>query len=169
MRRRGYGAAVERWPEPVARVAGVLQSSGVDARVEEFPEGTPTASAAAKAVGASRAQIVKSLVFIVGGRPTLALVPGDRRADETKVAAGVGAKAARVARPEEVVAATGFEPGGVAPFPLPRVRDVLIERTLLQHDRVWIGAGTPAHMAVLAPGELQRVARARTADLVASG
>jgi prolyl-tRNA editing enzyme YbaK/EbsC (Cys-tRNA(Pro) deacylase) len=103
--RTGYGAAVERWPEPVARVAEVLKRAGVDARVEEFPEGTPTADAAAKAVGSSRAQIVKSLVFVCDGRPTLALVPGDRRADETKVAAAAGARAARVARPDEVLAA----------------------------------------------------------------
>src|SRR5262249_50831652 len=80
----GYGAPVEQWPEPVARVAEVLRQSGIDARVEEFPEGTPTAGAAAKAVGASRAQIVKSLVFVCDGRPTLVLVPGDRRADENK-------------------------------------------------------------------------------------
>jgi len=61
------------------------------------------------AVGSSRAQIVKSLVFICDGRPTLALVPGDRRADELKVAAAAGARYARVARPDEVLAATGFE------------------------------------------------------------
>lgn len=156
---------MERWPEPVARVAEVLQRGGVDARVEEFPEGTPTAGAAAKAVGASRRQIVKSLVFIVDGRPTLALVPGDRRADEMKVAAAAGARAARVARPDEVVAATGFEPGGVAPFPAPGISQVLIAEELLVHDRVWIGAGSERHMAGLAPVDLVRLTQARTADL----
>ena len=156
---------MEQWPEPVARVAEVLKRSGVDARVEEFPEGTPTAGAAAKAVGSSRAQIVKSLVFICDGRPTLALVAGDRRADETKVAAAAGARAARVARPEEVVAATGFEPGGVAPFPAPGISQVLMARELLVHDRVWIGAGSEQHMAGLAPLDLARLAQARTADL----
>ena len=156
---------MERWPEPVARVAEVLQRAGVDARVEEFPEGTPTASAAAKAVGASRAQIVKSLVFISDGRPTLALVPGDRRADETKIAVATGAKAARVAKPEEVVASTGFEPGGVAPFPTPGISQVLIAEELLAHERVWIGAGSEYHMAGLSPVDLLRLTQARTADL----
>jgi Cys-tRNA(Pro) deacylase len=156
---------VERWPEPVARVVEVLRRGGVDGRVEEFPEGTPTASDAAKAVGSSRAQIVKSLVFIADGRPVLALVPGDRRADETKVAAAVGAKAARVARPEEVVAATGFEPGGVAPFPAPGVSQVVMAEELLAHDHVWIGAGSEHHMAGLAPVDLARLTHAVTADL----
>ena len=156
---------MQRWPEPVARVAEVLQRAGIDARVEEFPEGTPTAGAAAKAVGSSRAQIVKSLVFICDGRPTLALVPGDRRADENKVAAAAGARSARVARSDEVVAATGFEPGGVAPFPAPGIAQVLMAGELLAHDRVWIGAGSERHMAGLSPVDLAQLTQARTAEL----
>jgi len=156
---------VERWPEPVARVVDVLKRSGIDARVEEFPEGTPTAGAAAKAVGASRAQIVKSLVFVCDGRPTLVLVPGDRRADETKVARAAGTRYARVARPDEVHAATGFEPGGVAPFPAPGVSLVLIAGELLAHERVWVGAGSECHMAGLSPLDLVRLTNARAVDL----
>ena len=156
---------MERWPEPVARVADVLQRAGIDARVEEFPEGTPTAGAAAKAVGSSRAQIVKSLVFICDGRPVLALVPGDCRADENKVAVSAGGRAARVARPDEVLAATGFEPGGVAPFPAPGISQVLMAGELLVHDRVWIGAGSERHMAGISPVDLARLTQARTAEL----
>ena len=152
----------------MARVADVLRREGVDARVEEFPEGTPTAGAAAKAVGSSRAQIVKSLLFVCDGRPTLALIPGDRRADESKVAAAAGARRARVARSDEVLAATGFEPGGVAPFPAAGVSQVLIAEDLLVHDRVWIGAGSERHMAGLSPLDLVRLSRARAADLTES-
>jgi prolyl-tRNA editing enzyme YbaK/EbsC (Cys-tRNA(Pro) deacylase) len=149
----------------VERVAAVLRMAGVDARVEEFPQGTPTADAAAKAAGCSQAEIVKSLVFVCDGRPTLALVPGNRRADETKVAAAAGARAARVARREEVVAATGVEPGAVAPFPVPAVARVLLARELLAHERVWIGAGSERHMAGLSPLDLVRLTHAREADL----
>jgi Cys-tRNA(Pro)/Cys-tRNA(Cys) deacylase len=156
---------MDGWPEPVARVAEALRRGGVDARVEEFPKGTPTASAAAKAVGSSRAQIVKSLVFICDGRPTLALVPGDRRADELKIAAAAGARYARVARPDEVLASTGFEPGGVAPFPASGVSQVLMSTELLVHDRVWIGAGSERHMAALSPADLARLTQARPGDL----
>jgi prolyl-tRNA editing enzyme YbaK/EbsC (Cys-tRNA(Pro) deacylase) len=155
----------ERWPEAVERVAAVLRDAGIDARVEEFREGTPTARAAADAVGASLGEIVKSLLFICDGRPTLALVPGDRRADETKVAAVAGAKAARVAKPEEVLAATGFPPGGVAPFPAPAVTQVLIQPELLGHEQVWIGAGSERHMAGISPVDLVRLTSARAGDL----
>ena len=156
---------MEAWPEPVERVAAVLRARGVDARVEEFPQGTPSAAAAARAVGCESAQIVKSLVFVCDGRAVLVLVPGDRRADAAKVAVAAAAGYARVARPEEVVAATGFEPGAVAPFPAPRVSRVLLERRLLKQALVWIGAGSPRHMAALAPVDLARLAGADVGDL----
>ncbi len=100
------------WPEPVERVAAVLRAAAVDARIEEFSDGTPTAREAAAAVGCELAQIVKSLVLVCDGGFVLALVPGDRRADESAVGAAVSAQHVRVARADEVVHATGFEPGG---------------------------------------------------------
>ena len=153
------------WPEPVERVAAALRAAGADARLEEFQEGTPTAAAAARSIGCEPDEIVKSLVFICDGRPVLALVPGDRRADPNKVAAAVGAGYARVARPEEVLAATGFEPGGVAPFPSSAVTRVLVEKELLLHETVWAGAGTSRHMVGLSPADLVRIARAEPTDL----
>jgi prolyl-tRNA editing enzyme YbaK/EbsC (Cys-tRNA(Pro) deacylase) len=156
---------VKPWPEPVERVAAVLRGHAVDARIEEFTEGTPTASAAARAAGCDKSQIVKSLVFVADGRPLLALVPGDRRADAAKVAGTVGAVHARVAGPEEVLAATGFEPGAVAPFPAPNVSRVVLERELLRHEIVWIGAGSPNHLAGLSPVDLARLTQAEVADL----
>jgi prolyl-tRNA editing enzyme YbaK/EbsC (Cys-tRNA(Pro) deacylase) len=68
-----------------------------------------------------------------------------------------------------VLKATGFAPGAVAPFPLPRIERVLADRSLLGHDVVWIGAGSPNHMAAVTPSDLIRVARARTVDLVSHG
>jgi Cys-tRNA(Pro)/Cys-tRNA(Cys) deacylase len=112
---------------------------------------------------------VKSLVLLADDRPVVVLVPGDRRADTGKVAKAVGASAARVARPPEVEAATGFEPGAVAPFPLPRVDRVFVDRGLLRYDRVWVGAGSPRHIAGLPSSELLRLARAQPMDAVQDG
>ena len=51
-----------------------------------------------QAAGCALGQIVKSLVFVCDGRPVLALVPGDRRADPDKIARAAGAAEARIAR-----------------------------------------------------------------------
>jgi prolyl-tRNA editing enzyme YbaK/EbsC (Cys-tRNA(Pro) deacylase) len=160
---------VRTWPERVERVAAFLRDARAEARIEEFSEGTPTADEAAKAVGCDLSQIVKSLVFDCDGRTVVVMVPGDRRADRGKVAAALGCTTVKIARPPEVVRATGFEAGGVAPFPLPGVDDVLIEPALLGYDVVWIGAGSSRHMASLSPADLIRLSRARPADVVAEG
>jgi Cys-tRNA(Pro) deacylase len=153
------------WPEPVQRVSSFIGRAGIDASIQEFTEETPTAEDAARAVGCRLEQIVKSLVFVCDGEYVLALIPGDRRADAAKIAAAVGASDVRVAKAKEVVEATGFEPGAVAPFPT-QVSAVVMERTLLQHGTVWIGAGSHTHLARIAPSDVQQLADARTADLV---
>ncbi len=157
------------WPEAVERVAAFLRDARAEARLEEFSRGTSTAQDAARAVGCEPSEIVKSLVFLCDGQPVLVLVPGDRRADPAKVAAAVGAAGAEVASRDQVRLTTGFEAGAVAPFPLPGVHDVLIERTLLGRDVLWVGAGSPRHVAGISPGELVRLARARPMDAVQRG
>jgi prolyl-tRNA editing enzyme YbaK/EbsC (Cys-tRNA(Pro) deacylase) len=139
---------VGAWPEPVERVSSFLRESGAEARIQEFPEGTPTAQAAAEAAGCDLEQIVKSLVFMCDERPVVALVPGDRRCDPGKVAAAVKAGSARVAKP-------------------PEVEDVLMERSFFSHSVVWAGAGSPSHMVGISPNELGRLSRARPMDVVA--
>jgi Cys-tRNA(Pro) deacylase len=156
----------EHWPEPVERVSAFLRQMGAEARIEEFDAGTPTAMDAASAVGCKLGQIVKSLVFDCGGKWVVALVPGDRRADLAKIARAAGVEKAKIASPEQVEKVTGFVAGAVAPFPLPGVDRVLVDRRLLSHKRVWIGAGSPRHMAVIAPGDLVRLSRAQAMDVV---
>jgi Cys-tRNA(Pro) deacylase len=160
-------AADGSWPEPVERVSAVLRAAAVDSRVEVFAEGASTARDAAQAIGCDLDQIVKSLVLVCDGAYVLALVPGSARADTAAIAEAVGASEVRVATADEVVRATGFEPGGVAPFPARAVTQTLMDRGLLGHAVVWIGAGTSSHMAALPPAELQRLAQARVVDLAA--
>ena len=154
------------WPDPVERVASFLREAGAEARLEEFADGTPTAQAAADAVGCGLDQIVKSLVFVCGASPVVALVPGDRRGDGDKVARAAGASSARIARAREVEEATGFPPGGVAPFGLPSGIRVLVDQSLLTHPVVWAGGGSDRHMVRVSPRELTRLTRAETDDLV---
>jgi Cys-tRNA(Pro) deacylase len=157
------------WPEAVERVSAVLRAAAVEARIEEFDEETHTARDAAEAIGCDIAQIVKSLVLVCDGAFVMALVPGDRRADEAVIGEAVGARLVRMARPHEVLHATGFEPGAVAPFPRGAVTQTLMDTSFFGFPEVWIGAGAASHMAALAPGELLRLTQARTADLCPHG
>jgi prolyl-tRNA editing enzyme YbaK/EbsC (Cys-tRNA(Pro) deacylase) len=156
-------------PEPVERVARYLAEAGAEARLQEFRAGTPTASEAADAVGCEPDQIVKSLLFLCDEKPVLVLVPGSRRADPAKIAAAADAATARIAPPPVVKQTTGFDVGGVAPFPLPLVDDALADRSFLAWKVVWVGAGSSRHMAALTPQELLRLTRARPIDACVDG
>jgi len=153
------------WPDPVERVAVFLRTAGAEARLEEFECATPSAQAAADAIGCALEQIVKSLVFVCGTEPVLALLPGDRRADPAKVALAAKASSARVARPAEVIDATGFVPGGVSPVPPPPGTLVLVEQTIISSPVVWIGGGSDRHMTMLSPHELVRLTGGSLVDI----
>jgi Cys-tRNA(Pro) deacylase len=157
------------WPEPVERVAAYLREAGAEARIEEFASETASAEDAAKAIGTDLRRIVKTLVFDCDGRAVVALIPGDRRADRTKVAAAAQATRAQIVRAEDVERLTGFAPGAVAPFPLPETTRAFLDRGLLAHELVWVGAGSTRHLAGLAPQELLRVSRAQTFDVAEDG
>jgi Cys-tRNA(Pro)/Cys-tRNA(Cys) deacylase len=157
---------VKSWPQEVERVSVFLRGAGAEARIEEFGVETATAADAARAAGCDVSEIVKSLIVLCDERPVLVLVPGDRRGDMTKIAIAAGATKARVAHAREVPVLTGFAPGAVAPFALPRVDRALIDRVLLAEDELWVGAGSTRHMAVLPTRELVRLTKAAPADLV---
>ena len=104
-------------------------------------------------------------MFDCDGRPVVVMIPGDRRADRKKLTAAAGCKRSQIVGSADVERLTGFTPGAVAPFPLPRATRAFVDRGLLLHDFVWIGAGSNRHLAAIAPQELVRLARAVPADL----
>lgn len=150
-----------------ARVRDAAASLGLDIDVVTFPEGTRTADDAARAVGCDVAQIVKSLVFVVGDEPVLALVAGSNRLNETKLAAATGTADGEVRRAtaDEVRAATGFSVGGVPPFGHATSLRCVVDADLLEHDVVWAAAGTPTHVFGIDPGALLAAIGAPAVDL----
>ncbi len=93
------------------------------------------------------------------------LLPGDRRAAAEKVARATSTNRARVAGAAQVVAATGYEPGAVAPVGLTHVQRVLLDRQIPTDGLLWVGAGSSRHMAGLPAPELLRVTRAESVDV----
>ena len=89
-----------------------LATTDFGVTVKEFPQGTRTASDAARAVGCELGQIVKSLVFMAGASPVIALMSGPNRLDEASLAALVGGPVSK-ADAETARVATGYSIGGV--------------------------------------------------------
>jgi prolyl-tRNA editing enzyme YbaK/EbsC (Cys-tRNA(Pro) deacylase) len=151
-------------PNSRERVRNALRATGLDCSVVETPDSARTAVEAAAAVGASVGQIVKSLVFLCDERPVLALVAGDNRLDEARLAVLAGGRITR-ADAARVRAHTGFSIGGVAPLgslePLP----VFCDADLMQHEYVWAAAGAPHAVFRVEPQALIDAAGAQVAEL----
>jgi prolyl-tRNA editing enzyme YbaK/EbsC (Cys-tRNA(Pro) deacylase) len=138
---------------------------GFDPEVTEFSQGTKTAVDAARAIGCQVGQIVKSLVFLAGSEPFIALTSGPNRADTARLSALMEGRPVRRADPEEARAATGFAIGGTPPFGHARRLKVLCDRDLLRFDVVWAAAGTPHSVFPITPDVLVRISGAEPADL----
>ncbi len=140
---------------------------GLDLRIRRFPAGTRTAEDAARAIGVTVGQIVKSLVFVAGPETLLVLCSGAARVDEAKLATLLGASAVRRATANEAKDATGYAIGGVPPFGLTSPCRVLCDRGLLAFDEVWAASGLPDAVFPIAPADLVRLSGASVADLAA--
>jgi prolyl-tRNA editing enzyme YbaK/EbsC (Cys-tRNA(Pro) deacylase) len=132
--------------------------------VKRFPEGTRTAEDAARAVGCELGQIVKSLVFVAGGRPVVALVSGANRLDERHLAEVAGDPVAK-ADAGTARSATGYSIGGVPPFGHATDVPVFMDRDLLGYAVVWAAAGRPDSVFEIAPARLRDLSKAQVADL----
>jgi prolyl-tRNA editing enzyme YbaK/EbsC (Cys-tRNA(Pro) deacylase) len=145
-------------PAACLRCRVAARERGLACDVKLFNEPLPTASDAARTLGVRVGAITNSLIFQVRSQGhILVLCPGDRRVDVRKLARVLDCSKSKLksASPGSVVAFTGFEAGGVAPFghTVPPLRTFIDDRVFL-NDRVWCGAGVKPAMFACSPEEL---------------
>jgi prolyl-tRNA editing enzyme YbaK/EbsC (Cys-tRNA(Pro) deacylase) len=158
---------------PVDRVRAALKEKGLDDVVLELDDTAATAPLAAAAISAHYnivvpvGAIVKSLVFVVNGQPTIVLGSGDRNVDQKRLGDlyGVSRKKVKLADAATAFALTGFEVGGVAPIGHTQPLPVVIDEALGRFETVWAAAG--AHHAVfpIAYRQLIEITSGRVAAL----
>ncbi len=148
--------------ESVIKVRQALKAAGLDDTVVELDQTARSAEDAARALGTELGAIVKSLVFVIGERPVMALVAGDHRCKEEALARALAldeeAEAGvHRADADEVRTATGFAIGGVAPvataLDLPTVLDVSLKR----FETVYAAAGHPSCVFATTVADLKRL------------
>lgn len=148
----------------MSRFEAWLANNNTGVTVRGFPQGTRTAKDAARAVGCEVGQIVKSLVFVAGGKAVVALVSGANRLDEKRLAGLTGEQVAK-ADAETARQATGYAIGGVPPFGYPTDIPVFMDRDLMAYGVVWAAAGTPDAVFEINPERLRELSRAVVSDL----
>ena len=153
-------------PEGFRRVAATLTERGHPHAPRWLDVSARTCAEAADALGVQVGQIAKSVIFRRKSDKITVLVvaSGDRRVDEKKVAAQVGAIGRADA--EFVKSRTGFSIGGVSPVGHAQTPVVLVDRDLFRFDEVWAAAGHPNGVFKLAPQALVTLTGAPVADVV---
>lgn len=149
----------------VQRVALALAGAGIAGRVIELDVTARTAADAARACGVPVGAIVKSLVFLVGETPVMALVAGDRRCRTSALAGAVELVGeVRRADAERVRTLTGFAIGGVAPVGHPGPLPTVIDGSLGRFARLFAAAGHPHCVFATDLAELIRLTQGRLSD-----
>ncbi len=160
-------AAPPARPEGFLRVVRVLAAADHPHAPRWLDVAARTSQEAADALGVAVGQIAKSVVFRrrSDAAAVLVVTSGDRRVDETKVAAVVGALGRADA--EFVKASTGFTIGGVAPVAHVTAAVTLIDRELFRFDQIWAAAGHPNGVFQLSPDQLVVLTGAPVCDVTA--
>ena len=160
------GPAAEARPEGFCRVSAWLAARDHAHTPRWLTVPARTCAEAADALGVQTGQIAKSVVFRrrADGVAVLVVASGDRRVDEHKVAAQVGA----IARADAafVKQQTGFSIGGVSPVGHSSPPVVLIDRELFRFAQVWAAAGHPNGVFCLSPDELVALTASPATDVV---
>jgi Cys-tRNA(Pro) deacylase len=149
----------------VARVRAYAAARGVLIEIRRFPASTRTAQDAAREIGVSVGEIVKSLVFVADDRPLVVLCCGDRRVSEERLSAAAGATAVRRTTADEAKRFTGYAIGGVPPFAHETPCETLIDVEMSRFEKVWAAAGLPDAVFEIAVADLRRLAEAKTARI----
>lgn len=153
-------------PEGFQRVTRLLAERGHPHAPLWLEVSARTSQEAADALGVQVGQIAKSVIFRRKADEVAVLVvtSGDRRVDEKKVAACVGALGRADA--EFVKAKTGYSIGGVSPVGHATPCVTLIDAELFRFPELWAAAGHPNGVFRLSPDELVALTGAPVADVV---
>ncbi|WP_409331792.1 Cys-tRNA(Pro) deacylase [Trujillonella humicola] len=147
----------------------VLEKAGVPHTLHpydpEHPDDQGYGEAAVAALGSDPRQVFKTLVTRVDGALTVAVVPVAGSLDLKALAAAAGGRRAAMADPADAERTTGYVRGGISPLGQRRALPTVVDDSALGFATVLVSAGRRGLQVELAPAELVRLTRARTAPI----
>lgn len=151
----------------VADLEAFMQANGINGQIVYLDTPTPTVETAAEAVGASTDQIVKSILFLVAGKPVLGIGCGLALIDQRAVGKyfGVSRKRVKLADAETVVEVAGYPVGTVPPFGHRQPITTLLDEKVLALDVVYAGGGAHNALVRLPAADIPKVTGAVVLDL----
>jgi prolyl-tRNA editing enzyme YbaK/EbsC (Cys-tRNA(Pro) deacylase) len=124
----------------IDNVRNFLESKEVEFILHTFKESTDSSFLASRVLGCSVAEIAKSIVF-KASFPVIAVLSGDKRVNRVKLENILGQNVT-LADHDYVIKMTGYEIGGVPPFPHRDGIRVIPDISLMRFKHVWASAGS---------------------------
>ena len=131
----------------------------------EHPADQGHGEAAVAALGADPQQVFKTLVARVDGALAVAVVPVSGTLDLKALATAMGARKAVMADPVDAERTTGYVLGGISPLGQRKALPTVVDDSALDYPTVMVSAGRRGLQVELAPEDLVRLTRARTAPI----
>ncbi|MFH0714283.1 MAG: YbaK/EbsC family protein [Candidatus Diapherotrites archaeon] len=131
-----------------------LQANSIQAEIVECGAEVRTAEAVARALQMPVSLIAKTLLFFADENPVLVIVSGASRVSTSKLCALLNARECRLATPEEVEEATGYEVGAVPPISVYGVPAIL-DSALARMEQIVCGGGTLKKLLKISPKAVQ--------------
>lgn len=156
---------------PMSRTPAItaLERAGVDFALHPYRvgdgDGTTFGEAVAAALGVEPERVFKTLVAETDGTPVVAVVPVTGTLSLKALARARHAKRAAMADPADARRLTGYVVGGISPFGQKRRLPVVVDESLLTHDRVLVSAGRRGLQVEVSPGDLVALTGARSAAI----
>jgi len=122
----------------------------------------------AEAIGADPGRVFKTLVTDVDGALTVAIVPVTGDVDLKALASAAGGKRAAMADRELAEKTTGYVRGGISPLGQRKRLPIVIDKSALDSDTIYVSAGKRGLQVQLAPADLVRLTAATVAPIARS-
>ncbi len=139
---------------PVTRALKQMQ---IPYRLFRHPGPVQSLEQAARERGQRPEQIVRSILFrLAKDEYVMVLIAGGRQVRWQTLRRYLGRSRLTMARPEEVLAVTGYPRGAVSPFGLPRPLRILADESIFAEEEISIGSGERGVTVIMRSDDLRR-------------
>lgn len=132
-----------------------LQDRNIPHRIFQHTGPVESLEQAARERNQQPEQVVRSIVFRLSENEfIMVLVPGPHQVPWKALRRYLGQSRLTMASEEELFAATGYQPGTVTPFGLPKPMRVLVDTGILALDEISLGSGRRGLAILIHPQDM---------------
>jgi Cys-tRNA(Pro) deacylase len=147
-------------------VCNHLQARGVKHELVALEGPVKNAVSMAELLGLKPKAVLKTLLFIANGKPIMAMVPGDRRADRAKLKRHLKADKVTFASEAEVRTIADYQATALPPVGLKDPVITIVDKRIKTGDIVYAAGGSPNVILKIRVADLLEVTEAIVADIV---